>query len=162
MDYSLISESLRLAICEQIAHEKYNANLYMYVCGYLRNKGLDNLAKHFEEQHDEETGHSKEFFNLLTDMNADVFIPEIDEINLPFNTIKDVADAYLAREILTTRSIDEIKRLAVEQINPVVEEKMREMITKQQKEYEEATTFSDKATLMSEWWQVALWDAAGA
>jgi ferritin len=160
MNHDLIGETLRLAICYQIGHEKYNSNLYMYICGYLRNKGLDNLAKHFEGQHEEEFQHSMEFFNLLTDLNGDVIIPEIDEISMPFSTILEIANAYLEREILTTKSIEEIKRLSIEQGNSVVEEKMREMITKQQKEYEEATSFLDKASILSEWWQVALWDAA--
>jgi ferritin len=156
----LISDTLRNAICEEIGHEKYNSNLYMYICGFLRNKGLDNLAKHFEGQHLEEFNHSIEFFNLLTDLNADVIIPEIKEINLYFSNITDVAKAYLDREILTTESIDSIKQLAIIESNPVVEEKMREMISLQQNEYAEATSFMDKASLLPEWWMCALWDAS--
>jgi len=158
---NLINDTLRMAICEQIAHEMYNANLYLYICAFLRNKGLDNLAKHFEGQHAEETEHAKEFVSLLTDLNADVYISEIDGIEMSFNTILDVALAYLNREILTTASIQGIKELSIQNNNPVVEEKMRNMITKQQKEYEEATTFLDKASVLTEWWQVFLWDAAG-
>ena len=156
----LISDTLRNAICEQIGHEKYNSNLYMYVCGFLRNKGLDNLAKHFEEQHLEEFNHSIEFFNLLTDLNADVIIPEIKEIAIPFLNMIDVAKAYLDREILTTESIDSIKKLAIEEANPVVEEKIRDMLKLQQKEYAEATSFMDKALLLPDWWMCALWDAS--
>jgi ferritin len=156
----LISDTLREALCEQIAHEKYNANLYLFICGFLRNKGLDKLGKLFEQQHQEETEHSLEFFNLLTDLNADVRIPEIGEINMSFNTIVSLGEKYLKQEVLTTESINEIKNLAIKEGNPVVEEKMREMISKQQKEYEEATSFLDKATLLSEWWQVAVWDAS--
>ena len=37
---------------------------------------------------------------------------------------------------------------------------MREMIAKQQNEYEEATTFLDRAMTLPEWWQVMLWDVA--
>jgi ferritin len=157
----LIGDTLRNSLIEQIGHEKYNANLYMYICGFLRSKGLDNLSKHFLEQHEEETVHSLEFFNLLTDLNADVTIPEIDGIQLPFENIIDVATAYLNREILTTDSISEILKLSIQDNNPVVEQKCREMITKQQKEYEEATTFLDRATLMPEWWQCVIWDATG-
>ena len=156
----LISENLRKAICEQVGHEKYNANLYIYISSFLKNKGLDNIAKHFESQHDEETGHSLEFISLLTDLNADVVIPEVPEISMPFPTIIDVAKFYLAREILTTTTINAIKKAALEEDNPIVEEKMREMITKQQNEYAEATTFLDRAMLMLEWWQCALWDAS--
>ena len=157
----LISESLRMALCEQIGHEKYNSNLYMHMGGFLKNKGLDNLSKHFLGQHQEEFEHSIEFFNLLTDLNADVYIPQIDEINKDFATIVNLAEVYLQREILTTTSISEILKLAIQDNNPVVEQKMREMIAIQQKEYEEATTFLDRAILMPEWWQCALWDAAG-
>jgi ferritin len=160
MANQLINDSLKLALCEQISHEKYNSNLYMYICGILRGRGLDNLSKHFEEQHKEEFEHSLEFFNLLTDLNADVIIPEIDEISMPLETIGAIADAYLKREIATTESIDAIKKLAIEQNNPVVEEKMRYMLVKQQAEYEEATTFADRASLLSEWWQAAIWDAS--
>lgn len=156
----LMSENLRVALCEQIAHEKYNSNLYMYICGFLRNKGLDNIAKHFEKQHLEEFEHSIEFFNLLTDLNADVTIPEIDEINIPLLTIADIAKIYLEREILTTKSINQIKEMSIMEGCYVAEEKMREMITKQQHEYAEATSFMDKAELLPEWWQVAIWDSS--
>ena len=154
----LISENLRSAVCEQIGHEMLNANIYLFMCAFLRNKGLDNIAKHFEEQHTEETGHAKHFLNLLTDLNADVFIPEVDAVMITYSTIMELANAYLAREIITTQSIDALKKTAIDEDNPVVEEKMREMITIQQAEYEEATTFLDKATLFDEWWKVGLWN----
>ena len=159
MGYSLINTTLCMAICEQIGHEKYNANLYLFVCGFLRNKGFDNLAKHFEQQHEEETGHSLEFFNLLTDLGAPIIIPEIDAVDMKFNSIIDIAQAYVDREILTTESIDEIKKMAVSENNSIVEEKMREMITKQQNEYKEATTFFDNAELCgSDWYKVKQWN----
>lgn len=154
----LMSMNLCSAICEQIGHEKYNANLYLYICGFLRNKGLDNIAKLFEKQHEEETDHSLEFFNLLTDLNAPVTIPEIDDIAMPITGIMDIAVLYLNREVLTTASINEIKKMAILEDNPVVEEKMREMISKQQVEYEEATSFMDKASLMPEWWMWAIYN----
>lgn len=155
----LMTGTLRDIICEQIGHEIYNANLYLYICAFLRNKGLDNLAKHFEEQHSEETGHAKEFMSLLTDLNIPVIIPDIDGIELPFGTISQIASEYINREILTTASIDEIKKIAIQENNPVVEEKMRDMISKQQKEYEEANTFMDNALLCGDdWWKVKVWN----
>jgi len=158
--YRLINDSLRASICEQIGHELYNANLYLYICAFLRNKGLDNTAKHFEGQHAEETEHAKEFVKLLTDLDAPLTIPEIDEVSITFNTIWDIAKAYVDREVLTTSCINEIKNLAMVEGSAVVEEKMREMISKQQKEYEEATGFMDKAELMPEWWQWAIYDGS--
>jgi len=41
----------------------------------------------------------------------------------------------------------------------VVEQKMREMIAKQQKEYAEATTFLDNAMLCGDdWWKAKVWN----
>jgi ferritin len=155
----LIDEGLISALCEQIGHEKYNANLYLYIAAYLKNKGLENLSALFESQHDEETGHSKMIYELLTDLSADVFIPEISEVAIPFNSILDVAKAYLDREIQTTQSLDDIKKLAIDQNNPVVEEAMRDMIKLQRNEYAEATDFMDKAEITKgDWNWVLNWD----
>lgn len=158
MEYNLISESLRVSLCEQLAHEKMNSNIYLMLAGFLKNKGLDNLAKIFEEQHVEEFEHSKLFYDLLTDLNAKVDIPEIDECICECQTVHDVASLYMERELLTTTSLNEIKKQAIDEENPVVEEFIREMIEKQQKEYSEATSFMDNAMMMPEWWQVALWN----
>lgn len=155
----LISDGLVESLQEQLAHEKYNANLYLYIAGYLKNKGLENLAKHFEGQHDEENGHAKIIFDLLTDLNSDVIIKGIDEVSMPFNNIIDISDAYLNREIITTNSLNDIKNQAIEESNPVVEERMREMIILQQNEYAEATDFKDKAYITGgDWKFVLMWD----
>lgn len=158
----LISDTLKVAIWEQISHEIYNSNLYLYMCGVLKNKGLDKLASHFEKQRDEELEHSKEFFNLLTDLSTNVRILEIEEVeDLPFSTISDLAKFYLEAEILTTNTINEIKKMAIQENNPIVEEKMREMIFKQQHEYEEATSFLDNALLCEgadSWWKAKVWN----
>jgi ferritin len=155
----LISNELNSALCEQIGHEKYNSSLYLYIAGFLKNKGFNNLGSHFEGQHEEEFKHSKMIYDLLVDLNAPIYIPEINEVNLNFRTIIDIATAYLDREILTTKSLDEIKKLAIEEECPVVEEYMRKMIVLQQNEYAEATDFQDKANLTGgDWKFVLLWD----
>ena len=155
----LISDNIVDSLHEQLAHEKYNANLYLYICGWLKNKGLNGLSKHFEEQHDEETNHSKMIFDLLTDLNCNVIMKEIDEVAIPFNNILDVATTYLNREIITTKSLNDIKHQAMEEDNPVVEERMREMIKIQQNEYSEATDWNDKANITGgDWKFVLMWD----
>ena len=156
---SLISEELNSALCLQIGHEKYNSNLYLFIGGFLKNKGFNNLAAHFEEQHEEEFKHSKMIYDMLTDLNSPVYVPEIDEVNKPFGSILDIATAYLEREILTTDSLDAIKKMAIEQECPVIEESMRDMIKLQRNEYAEATDFMDHAELTGgDWFKVMLWD----
>ena len=156
---SLISDELNKLLCKQLINEKYNANLYLFIAGFLRNKGLDNLAKIFIEQNKEEESHSKMFFDILTDMNSDVDISLIPACNVQINTILDISRIYLEREIMTTNEINTIKKFSIQDNNPVVEEFCRKMISLQQKEYEEATNFQDKAILTGgDWKFIFLWD----
>lgn len=158
---SLLTENLTDSICEQIAHERFNSTIYLYFCGYLRNKGLDNLAKHFRKQHDEEIEHSILFFDFLTAMNADVVIPEVPACDMSLNNILDVAKLYLEREIITTNSINDIKKLSIDENNPVAEEFLRGMISKQLQEYEEANSFNDRAEITgTNWMNVFVWDSS--
>ena len=148
-------------LCSQLAYEKFNANLYLFIAGDLKNRGFNNLAKHFEEQHEEETGHSLIIYNLLTDLNSPVKLEQIDEVKLQINSVMDIANGYLAREIITTTSLDEIKKQVIDENNPVVEERIREMILLQQNEYAEATDWLDHATLCgNDWFRVMLWDGS--
>ena len=158
----LISPELQDALREQYAHEVYNSHLYLYIANFLKGKGLDNIAKHFEGQWAEEQEHSQIIYKLLTDLGIVFEMPQIDGCSFDFPTFKSLTEKYLSREYETTESLNEIKLLAMseESPNPVVEERIREMILKQQHEYEEATSMNDKAQLLSEWVYVVLWDAS--
>ena len=159
MGMKLISENLIDSLLAQWAHEKYNAHLYLYISSFLKNKGLNHLGNKFYNQYKEENEHSEMIISLLTDINANGMLPEIDEINIPITSIIDIADKYLLREYETTASLDEIKKISIDESNPVVEEFMRKMIEMQRHEYEEATDFMDKAELTgNNWFNVFLWD----
>ena len=155
----LISDGLNEILCLQLAHEKFNANLYLFIAGDLKNRGFNHLASHFEEQHKEETEHSLIIYNLLTDLNSPIQIQQIDEVKLQISSVMDIARGYIEREMLTTQSLDEIKQQAIDENNPVVEERMRQMILLQQNEYAEATDWLDHAELCgNDWFKVMLWD----
>lgn len=155
----LISESLKESLVNQIAEEKKNGNLYLSIASYLNGKGLSNLAKKFEEQHSEETEHSLIIYKLLSDLSVTFIVPEIESYDISsFENFIQFAELYLEREYLTTESLSEIKKLAMEEDNSVVEERLREMILLQQGEYSEATELFDKANILKEWWQISLWD----
>jgi ferritin len=159
---TLLKQELKEALQSQFAHEVLNSHIYLFIASFLHGKGLDNLAKHFEGQWKEEQEHSQIIYSLITDLGEVFEIPDIDGFGIEFPTFRALAEAYLAREILTTDSLNEIKLLAQSEDspNPVVEERIREMILLQQHEYEEATSMLDKAILLPEWWQVALLDGA--
>jgi bacterioferritin B len=155
----IISDDLVNALSEQIWREKLNANAYLYLAGFLRSKGLDNIAKFFMKQHDEETGHSIMIFDFLTDLSADPKTGEVPEVSEQCNLISDVADIFLQREIATTESLNLLKKQAIQEDNPVAEEFLRDMLKLQRNEYAESTEFADRAELTGNDWQtVLLWD----
>lgn len=158
----LISEELNDALIEQWAHEIFNSHMYITIMAFLKNKGLDNIAKLFEKQHQEEQGHAQIILGLLTDLNSPFLAPSIDEFKLSENvSFMELANMYLNREVQTTESLDAIKELAIDEKNPVVEEKIREMISLQQNEYEEALTFLDKAEILgNDWKAILLYDSS--
>ena len=156
MAQSLISETLREAFINQISHEQYNSNLYLYIAGFFRNKGLDKLADKFLGQYEEEISHTKKIFDFLTDMNALIEINGVDKVELNINFIKDVSEAYLQREIITTDNLEQIKAITIKDNHGVAEEFIREMINLQRNELAEASVFSDLAELCGSWLDVKL------
>lgn len=159
MNEKIISENLIDAIIGQMREEKLNSHTYLFIAGFMKGKGLDNLGKMFEDQYKEENEHFHKFFNLLTDFNVVPAIPDIPSVELDFTSILDVGNKFVEREMLTTASITEIRDLAMEEGFPIQEEFLRDMIFLQQKEMEESLGFMDRAELCgSNWMNVFLWD----
>ncbi|MFZ2992520.1 MAG: ferritin-like domain-containing protein [Microgenomates group bacterium] len=159
MNEKIISENLVQAIIGQMREEKINAHVYLFISGFLKGKGLDNLASIFENQYKEENEHFHKFFDILTDFNVVPNIPDIPNVQFDFTSIVDIANKFLERELLTTESITEIRDLSIDESYPIAEEFLRDMISLQRLEYEEALTMVDKAELCgSNWMNVFIWD----
>jgi ferritin len=160
----LISEDLRDSLCQQYSNEKYNANFYLYLTGFLRNKGLNGLADIFDKQHDEEIEHSKLIFNFLADMNVNFVSYEIGKIDFPITIINDLAQKYLDLEIKTTKDLEEIKQLCIDENSGVAEEFLRQMVDRQRSELKEALDFLDNVNLCgNDWWKIKVWsDSLGS
>jgi ferritin len=159
LDIALISQELAGSLNLQLTEEKINANNYLFIAGALKNRALDNLAKHFEEQHEEETKHALMIYNLLTNLNAKVVIEEMPLIDFEINSVLDIAKIYLQREIFTTQWLNAIKKQAIAENNPIVEEKMRQMLALQEQECKDACDWCNHAELCGEdWHKVFLWN----
>lgn len=160
----LISDMVKEALVIQLSAERYNASAYLYIASWLNGRGLNNLAAFFEKQDEEEIEHSRIIYKLLTDLGATFPILEIAECNMPLNTMSDVANLFLSREIETTNSLKEIMIMASDENEggcPVVQVAMQDMLKLQQAELDEATTFADRVALIGDDLKFALlWDAS--
>lgn len=152
----MIDEELRDALLNQWVEENENSSTYFYIGAFLKNKGLDNLGNKFIDGAKEEHSHAQMIMDLMTDLNISFETRLIQDMSFQINSIYDIAKKFIDREVQTTNSLIEIKNICNN--SGVVEEFIRKMILQQQGEMKEANSFMDKAILLPEWWQVALWD----
>ena len=154
----LITENLKLALVEQLGMELENSNFYMRVSAFLKSKGLENLGNYFYEQVKEEREHADILYKMLTDL-----IPSISGIEMNYGSFVEIAEEYLRREESTTSSLKEIMDMSAEDESSgcgVVKSVMLSMLSMQQHELAESSTMLDKANILKEWWQVALFDSS--
>jgi len=160
----LISDTVKDSLVNQMAMEKRNANMYLVIAAFFKKKGLDNIAAIFEEQNKEEERHALFLYKLLCDLNEEFDMPSIDGFQSVFNSISEVGELYLQREIETTESLKEIRFQAADETMggcPVVEVAILELLKMQQEELSEASTFKDKCEIIGNDWKTALiWDAS--
>ena len=153
----LISDELKEALLDQWVEEKTNSSIYISIGAWFKNKGFDNLGKFFMDASLEEDGHAKQIVDIMTDLNIDFMVKEIPS----FEGVMDctaVAGIFLSREEQTTDSLNELKKLSMEE-NPIIEEFSRKMISQQQAEMEEALSFFDKVQIVgNDYKMLLLWD----
>lgn len=155
---NIVSKEIRDSLLIQYGKEVYNSHFYLFLSAYLTNKGLDKLSKIFMDQYEEEKSHSLMIFKFLTDLNQIIIIPEIEEVDIAINSIIDIGEMFVNREIETTDSLNSIKLLAIEQGDCLSEEFIRGMLVKQIAEMEESYTFNDNAILCgSNWFNAKIW-----
>lgn len=140
-----VSNKLIGMIHDQIAHEAYNAHLYLKIATNLENMGLDNIAKHFHGQFAEENEHQAKFSGYLTDRNENVVIKSTPAVDVNPSDIVDIADKYLKQEQLTTKKIKDISKVAWDEWDLLTFNFLHEMLEIQLIEEKEALTFRDQA-----------------
>lgn len=146
---------------EQIAHEKYNASKYLKLGSRLKNKGLENIGAHFSKtQYEEENSHASMIANYLTDRNADVEALGVEPCNEVFDSIIAIGQSYLAQEQLTTQRLENIARIALQDMDFLTFKFAQDMLEIQRVEEDEAQTFLDKSLLTGgDWAFILIWDA---
>jgi ferritin len=157
-----INDELYEALLNQWVEEKENSHVYLYIGAYLKNKGIDRIGQHFIDSSKEEDAHAQSILDLMTDLNLPFEPRAIADMKFPCQTIMDIAEKFVQREIQTTQSLEEIRDIASNDssfgFGSIIEEHIRKMISQQQVEMEESLSFKDKSELFKDWSMVALWD----
>ncbi len=139
----LISEKINQAINEQVGHELGNSNQYLAIAAYFESEGLFGLAKIYSKQSDEEREHALKFIKFLHDAGGKVSIPAIPAPRNTYESPLDAAQHALDWELKTTRQINDLVTLAIEEKNYIAHNFLQWYVSEQLEEVSSAQTRLD-------------------
>jgi ferritin len=136
----LISEKINRALNEQIGHELGNSNQYLAIAAYFERESLFGLAKIYSKQADEEREHALKFIKFVHDAGGKVAIPAILAPRNEFESAIDAAQHALDWELNTTRQINDLVSLAIDEKNHIAYNFLQWFVSEQLEEVSSAET----------------------
>ncbi len=110
---SLISQTLNDAINAQIGRE-FGASLqYLQIAAYFDGMALDQAAKLFFEQSDEERDHAMKLLKYVLEAGGELHIPPVDAPKSNFVSAEEAVGAALRWELDVTDQINNLMSIAI-------------------------------------------------
>lgn len=127
----LITKPLADAINAEIGREFESSHQYLAIAAFMEDKALRLLAKLFYDQSDEERAHALKFIHYLSDVGADVRIPQIPAPKSDFDTVEAAVNHALEWELAVTRHINDLMALAISERDYAAQDFLRWFVTEQ-------------------------------
>ena len=109
----MISKDLNNAINAQIGRE-FGAGLqYLQIASYFDGMALDQTAKLFFDQADEERDHAMKFLMYVNETGGEVHIPPIDAPKSTFASAEEAVSLALRWELDVTSQVNNLMDIAV-------------------------------------------------
>lgn len=99
---------------EQIGREFEASQQYLAMAVYLDGRSLENLARFFYLQADEERAHAMKIAQYLIEVGQEPRVPALPEPKASFDSPLEIAEASLAHERKVTDAIHELVDAATE------------------------------------------------
>ncbi len=131
---TMISKEMTDALNEQIGHEFFNSIQYLAIAVYFDQDGLKKIADLYYKQSEEERMHGMKFLKYMVDTGASVRIPAIATPKAEFGSAEEAIQLVVDVEWDTTRRINRLMDLAVEQKDYLAQDMLRWFVTEQLEE----------------------------
>ena len=105
---SSLAEEIENILNAQIKVEAHSSALYLAMSAWCDDQGLDNSAKFFAKQSDEERTHMLKLFNYVSDRGGRAISPEITNIPVDFESFRGVFEQTLEQEMFVTEQFNTI------------------------------------------------------
>ncbi|HEX9731112.1 MAG TPA: ferritin [Thermoanaerobaculia bacterium] len=115
----LASQSIVDAFNEQAGNELGASNQYISIAAYFSDENLEELAKFFFRQSDEERVHAMKFVKFVLDVEGKVVVPEIPAPRGDFKSARDAVKAALDWENEVTKQIYDLVELCHKERNHI-------------------------------------------
>ena len=117
----LVSQNIVDAFNRQVGNELGASNQYVNIATYFSEENLEELAKFFFRQAEEERAHAMKFVHFLLDAGGHVKIPAIAEPKHDFSSAEEAVQAALDWEREVTQQIYDLVDLAREEKNYIAQ-----------------------------------------
>lgn len=105
---SSLSEEIEKILNAQIKVEAHSSALYLSMSAWCEDQGLDNAAKFFAKQSDEERQHMLKLFHYISSRGGKPISPEITNIPSEFESFRGVFEQTLEQEMFVTEQFNKI------------------------------------------------------
>jgi bacterioferritin B len=111
----LISENLAKAISAQVGREFGASFQYLQIAAYFDSQALDQTAKLFFAQADEEQEHAMKLFHYVLEAGGDVKVPAVAAPKTEFSSAEEAVALALTWEKEVTRQINDLMEIALKE-----------------------------------------------
>lgn len=138
-----LSEKLNTMFNTQVTHERKNNAIYLQIGSYFEDMQLIKLANFFMSQAEQENGHAKKVVDHLNNrVGGKVTVQAVEAPSIVINSTKDIADLYLKTEIETTKALESIYKVAMDEGSFIDLTFLHQMLEEQIEEEDLAAQFA--------------------
>lgn len=138
------------AINEQLNFEIESAHIYLAMNGFVARLGLPGFENWFDVQYQEELAHSKRFMNYINERGGRVIVKGFEDPRVEYKSLLEVFEVALEHEYEVTRRINNIMRVAHEEMDYATISFMQWFIDEQVEEEASFTNMIDKIKLVKD------------
>jgi ferritin len=111
---TILTPKMETALNKQVNAEFWSAYLYLSMSYNMKEKGFNGIASWFSAQAKEEFEHAKHIMDYIVSVDGKVNLLPIEEVQLAWNSPKDVFENTLMHEKIITEKIHVLMDLAIE------------------------------------------------
>jgi ferritin len=130
----MISQNLNDAINAQIGREFGASMQYLQIAAFFDEMALDNAAKLFFEQSDEERDHAMKLLKYILEAGGELYIPPITAPKSSFTSAEEAVGAALQWEMDVTGQINNLMSIAIAENDYIAREFLGWFVSEQLEE----------------------------